>query len=212
MTLRHCLTLLTALLLVGCHGKFKAAAPSISAVKVKVVASGGPRVELGKVDDGGLVGLVVNVVQEVKAEELRRRIERAVHIPDVKDSLHRGIATSLGDGPPFAYTRDTSAQALLQLDIRRYGMVVPQLGAPGSFDFIAKLKIYNRQSERIYKKRLRCRTGVGDPSATSVVLGAVNNVRQVKKMSDEEINQVFVDVAHYCGERFVLKMRKHASP
>ena len=89
-------------------------------------------------------------------------------------------------------------------------MDVPYLGATGSFTYTARARIYTADGERVYRKRLTCSTDVGDPSTAAVVFSAVNNVKQLKEMTDTEIDQTFADVARYCGTKFVTKIRKHA--
>lgn len=198
------------LTLTACHAKFKKYAPTLGSVKVQVLTTGGPFVELGKVDNsnGSLVGGIVNVVQTVKSADLVPRIEAAVQVPQVNGALQDGLITTLGSGPPFGSAPD--AAPLLQLEVESYGLYVPYLGAPGQFTYTALATVYTGDGKRIYHHRLTCSTGVGDPSTAAVVLGTVNNVRQIDKMTDPEINQAFVDTARWCGQLFVTQMRKHA--
>ena len=193
----------------GCHSRFREAAPHIETVQVRVNTSGGPEVQLGMMDEGGLVGLVVNVVQAVKAADQTDRLRKAVRPEAVEQAVMDGMGNTL-DGNPFRFASQGEADAVLDMDVRRYGMYVPYLGAPGSFDFVGKLTLYDRDSRRIYGKRLRCRVGVGVPYIPELMFRTVNNVRRLKEMSDEEINKVFVDVSYYCGSVFVDKLRKHA--
>ena len=51
---------------------------------------------------------------------------------------------------------------------------------------------------------------MGDPNLAAVVLGAVNNAKQLDTLSDADINAIFVDTARWCGSRYVLTMRQHA--
>jgi hypothetical protein len=99
----------------------------------------------------------------------------------------------------------------MQLDVRRYGMVVPYLGAPGEFEYLVRVRLYDETGRRVYRTHLRCTAGVGSPGATSVVLGAVNNVKQLDAMSDQQVSDTFADVAYWCGQQLVMKMRRHAS-
>jgi hypothetical protein len=193
----------------GCHARFKAAVPNINTVQLRVHTSVGPQVRLGKTDAGGVIGAVINIVQEVRSVDQTRRLRQAIRPEAVEDAVLEGMSASL-DGHPFSFSAGGNADALLDMDVRRYGLYVAHIGAPGTFDFIGKLKIYDKDSQRIYAKRLRCRVWAGDPTAPAIVFRAVNNVRTLKAMSDEDINNTFADVANYCGQRFVMKMRKHA--
>jgi hypothetical protein len=206
------LLLAFALALSGCHAKFKKHAAEVGQARVQVVVSGGPEVMLGRADVGstGIVGAVVNVAQAVNEVELSRRIGGAVDVPAVAVSLESGIGEVLGGGPPFAYTNDPAAPGLLELELLSYGLYAPYLGAPGSFTFEARARVYLPDGDRIYSKRLTCTAGVGDPELAAVALGFVNNTRQVQEMTDAEINDVFQAVAQGCGNQFVVKMRKHA--
>ena len=91
-----------------------------------------------------------------------------------------------------------------------YGLYVPYIGAPGEFTYTVRARMYRDNGERVYKKTLTCEVGAGSPGAGEMVLGVVNNIRELEEMTDAEINQAFADMAHYCGVRFVTKMRKHA--
>ena len=207
-----------AILIGGCHARFKKLAPTIDAVHTQILVTTGPNVELGHIAMGssdpeanallGVVNAAVNIAQEVQEVDLTTRIAGAVHPADIASSLDQGLAETLGSGPPFAY--DGEAGALLQLEIIDYGMYVPSLGAPGTFTFTARARVYTADGKKAYRNVESCSTGVGDPEAGAVVLGVVNNVKQLKEMSDEQINETFAAVARYCGSKFVTKIRKHA--
>lgn len=201
---------LLLVLLTGCHAKFKKYAPTLGEVKIQVVNTGGPYVQLGKVytEQPNLLADVVNVVQDVRSLGLTDRIARAVQVASVNEALAAGYVETMGSGPPFGTSPD--AKALLQLEVESYGMYVPYLGAPGEFTYTARAVVYKADGERIYRKRLTCTAGVGDPNLAAVVLGAVNNAKQLEQLTDEQINAIFVDTARWCGSRFVLKMRQHA--
>ncbi len=201
---------LLILLLTGCHAKFKKYASTLGTVRVQVVNTGGPYVELGKVysQQPNLLTDVVNIVQEVRSLDLTNRIAAAVQVAAVNDALAAGYIETMGGGPPFGTSPES--QALLQLEVESYGMYVPYLGAPGQFTYTARAVVYKADGERIYRKRLTCSAGVGDPNLAAVVLGAVNNAKQLDTLSDADINAIFVDTARWCGSRFVLTMRQHA--
>jgi len=211
-------TLMLPVLLVGCHAKFKKNAPLIDQVRVEALTVGGPNVELGKVyvdaeEAGGLAalaGVAVNISQEIKEVNQEVRIAGAVNTDDIQDGLESGLVEALGEGPPFGSTEDSAHGDLLQLEIMQYGVHVPYLGAQASFTFDARARIYRGDGDRVYKKRMTCTGSLGDPNTVAVVFGTVNNVKALKEMSDAELNDAFIGMARYCGERFVLKMRKHA--
>lgn len=203
-------------LLLGCHAKFKREAPGLGAVRTQVVTVGGPYVELGHVGvetDNALVAaaaLVVNVAQEVQGMDLAGRIAGAVDVAAINRAFNDGVAQTLQSGPPFAYTEDPNAPATMQIEVLSYGMFVPYLGAPGVFTYDLRVRIYKRDGERVYKTRHSCEIGAGTPGIPEVVLGVVNNVREVKDMSDAEIQQSFSTLAAWCGQTFVARMRRHA--
>ena len=45
----------------------------------------------------------------------------------------------------------------------------------------------------------------------SVATGTVDNVKQLERMTDAEIQQVFEGAARSCGRELVVRVRKHAS-
>lgn len=210
----HRSALLAALVLPACHAKFKNAAPGIDAVRVQVVTKGGPEAQLGMVPawtDNDLVNAAIvatNVTQAVKSVDQERRIGAAVDVEDINTEFYYGIEETL-TGAPFDLTEDERA-ALLQLELLEYGLFVPYLGAPGRFEYTFRARLYTPDGDRVYRKRMSCDTGVGDPAASARVLGFVNNVKQVERMTDDEINDAFAAVARYCGQQFVVKMRKNA--
>jgi hypothetical protein len=202
------------LLLTGCHAKFKKEAPTLGEVRAQIVVTGEPYVELGKLSVGGdgviaAAAAVVNVVQEVKEVDQTKRIARAVKVDDVNEEFRTALADTLGDGPPFAYTTDKDAH-LLQLEVLSYGLEVPSLGAAGVFTYDLRARIYKKNGDRVYSARTSCTTAAGNPSTMEQVLGVVNNVKNLKEMSNAEINEAFKSVARWCGQDFVTKMRRHA--
>jgi hypothetical protein len=206
---------------IGCHAKFKRAAPYIDDINVQVITTGGPYVQLGQVwsspDSGNpnvnLVGEIaaaaINITQEIRSIDQTDRIYNAVDIHDVNASMTAGLAETLGGGPPFGYT-EGDADATLQIEVLSYGINVPYLGAPGEFTYSARARMFDVAGQQVYRKNLTCTVGLGDPAAAAMVFGTVNNVRQLNEMSDAEINDAFRNAAAYCGQRFVLKMRQHA--
>lgn len=206
---------LSLLALAGCHAKFKKEAPTLGAVRVQVLMTGGPEVNLGKMynydnDAAALVSTVVNTVQAVKEIDQTKRIAQAVQIDRVNEAMKQGLGQTLAGGPPFAYTDQENAPALLQLEVMSYGLSVPWLGAPGEFTYDIRARIYKANGDRVYRARMECTVGAGDPDAAAVVLGVVNNVKQLKEMSDAQIQETFEVTANWCGQQWVRKMRKHA--
>ncbi len=206
------------LLLPGCHAKFKKHASSLGEVRVQTVLTGGPYVNLGKMhthsDDPALLQVaaaVVNTVQVVNEIDQTQRIYDAVHVSEVNRALETGLAQTLQDGPPFAYTDAGDAPALLQVEVQSYGLNVPWLGAPGEFTYSLRLRIYDSTGDRVYNAWHTCEAGAGTPSAPEVVLSVVNNVRQLNEMSNADIHAAFETIAFWCGQEVVLKMRRHAS-
>ncbi len=183
----------------GCHARFKKAAPTIDDINVQVITTGGPYVELGKVwgtpeTNNPTVNLLmdvaavaVNVSQEIKAIDQTTRIYNAVNIDDVNRSMTAGLGQTLGSGPPFAYSGGSDTDATLQLEVLSYGLYVPYLGAPGEFTYTVRARMYRGNGERVYKTNLTCEVGAGDPEAGEMVLGIVNNIRELNEMTDEEI-------------------------
>ena len=194
----------------GCHAKFAKVAPELDTSTLSIQFNGPPMVSLGSSSDEGLIGAISNTVQAVRSMDQTARIQQAIQPDDVQAALRSGIANGLKDGIPFTIVEDESADAIARINVRRYGMFVDNIGDPGRFDFVAKLRVYGKDRKRVYGKRLRCSAGVGSPNMAAEILQVVNNVKQLKSMSDEQINQTFVDIAAYCGSLFTLKMQRHA--
>ena len=194
----------------GCHAKFAKVAPELDTSTLTFQFNGPPVVSLGTTSDDGLIGAIANTVQSVRSADQSLRIQQAIQPEDVEAALHAGVTRGLSNGKPFRIVDEDSADAISRINVRRYGMFVDNIGDPGRFDFVAKLRVYGKDRRRVYGKRLRCSAGVGSPDLGAQVLQVVNNVKQLKSMSDEQINQTFVDIAAYCGSRFTQKMQKHS--
>jgi len=192
----------------GCHAKFKKEAPTLGAVSTQAFVTGHPYAHLGRMYGADIASDVVNVVQAVREVDQATRIAQAVDLPMVNQALVDGFAEALGSGPPFAY--DPGSGNVLQLEVDDYGLYVPYLGAPGEFTYLIRVRIYKADGDRVYKSRVKCTAGVGNPTATSVALDAVNNVKQLKTMTDGEVNVAFQDIAYWCGQEMVRKIRRHA--
>jgi hypothetical protein len=209
------LLLLACSLLLGCHAKFRGAAPGLDLVRLQVVTTGEVSADLGGIagwtdsDLANAAMLAANLVQQARAMDQAARIAQAVDVEDINTALYRGIDETLADGPPFALTSREDSP-LLQLELREYGLHVPYIGAPGRFTYTVRARLFDTDGQRVYRTRLRCDTGVGDPRATSQILGISNAVKQLKFMSDAQISESFAAVARYCGQRLVVRMRRHA--
>lgn len=213
--------------LMGCHGKFKREVGSVSDVKLQIVTGSGPDATLGRavyfgdptpesdeeavVDAVGVAATtVLNVVQAVKEAEIRDRIAQAVDIRLTNSAMLAGVADTLGGGPPFAAVGQNESGNLLQFEVLDWGLEVPALGAQGSFTYTVRARLYKESGERIYSSRMTCQIAAGAPGATAQALMLVNNARQVKEMSDEDLQAAFDAMASYCGSVFVSRMRRHA--
>lgn len=195
---------------VGCHAKFKKNASSLGEVRPQILLTTGPTVQLGHLHDDSIVAAVVNVVQEVKGVKVARRLADAVDIEAVNTAFGDSLVDVLKGGPPFG-TTDREDASVLQVEIVRYGLFVPALGAPGEFDYQIRVRIYRPDGERVYSTSQTCATGAGDPGVVSEALWVVDNVKELEEMSDAQITDAFAATAAFCGSELVRRMRKHAS-
>ncbi len=211
----------------GCHAKFKREVRTIDDAQLTILTQAGASASLGRAAYVGdptpeskeertanLVGAVAtgvfNTVQAVKEIDIMRRINQTVDIEKVNSAMLASLAASLGDGPPFAAVPSGRSENLLQLEVIRWGLQVPAVGVPGSFDYEVRARMYKGDGERIYSSRLTCQIQAGTPNVASEALLLVNNAKQVKQMSDEELQSAFEAMASYCGGVFVARMRRHA--
>lgn len=208
--------LVTLLLLgTGCHAKFKKHASSLGAVRPQVIHLSGPTVSLGTLDvdeevpGEAVLERVAGVAQNVRAQRLADRLARAIDVDTVDASLVVALDESLGQGPPFALTDDPAAP-LLQIELLNYGLNVPHMGEQGWFEFNVRARIYLADGKRVYTTYQTCSVPAGQPSATSRVLGTVDNVRQIQRMTDAQITQAFATAAEACGVELTRRIRRHA--
>lgn len=201
----------------ACHPRYKHAAPTLGAVRVQTLGSGTPYVNLGKVyadqrdaPVAQIAAAVINTVQVVKEIDRTERIAGAVRTGEVKRALAAGLQEAMGDGPPFAITEDGAVGNVFQIEVLSYGLDVPWLGAPGSFNYDLRLRIYQADGRRVYAGRHQCDARVGNPTAAEQVLSVVDNVSNLDAMSDDEISGAFETIAFWCGEQIVAKLRRQA--
>jgi hypothetical protein len=157
-----------------------------------------------------MVAAAINIAQTIQEVETGREFAERVDPGPMQAALEQGMLDTIREGPPFALGLDPQIGNVLQIEVLSYGLFVPYLGAPGQFTYEVRARIYDANGERVYSSSLECDTAAGDPSAVAVVTGTVNNIRQLRNMSDEELQRAFDDVAYYCGTWFATRMRKHA--
>ena len=216
---------LLLLALLGCHAKFKRNAPDLHQVRVQIVMSGPPYVTLGRLDSDAYVPpgsyvpaelkmaaeAAVDVVQTVNEVDLAEDLARRVDPAQLSQTMTQGLLETIQNGPPFELTTDPQVKHTLQIEVKSYGLTVPHLGAPGQFTFDVEARLYRGDTgKRVYSTSLSCDSAAGDPDAAEVAFSAVNNVEELKEMSDEQLQGAFNDMAYYCGKHFATRMRKHA--
>lgn len=199
----------TLLLSAGCHQRFKKYVADIGDVRPEVTALGGPRVVLGGSEGEGLVAAAVNVAQAVRSIDASKRLADAVDVERVNSAFAEGLVQALGSGPPFGSTPDPKA-SVLQVEVTSYGLEAPVMGLAGTFNYDLHVSIYMVGGKKVYNARHGCNVPFGDASTLSQALGTVNNIKQLREMSDEEVQAVFEGAARACGQQLVLKMRRHA--
>lgn len=201
---------LVVALLGGCHARFKKYVGSIDSVRPEVIVTTGPSVALGGVGDDSLVGDVVNVVQAVRSIDAAQHLSEVVDIQGVNQRFTEGLHDAIGSGPPFPVS-DSPQAALLQVEVVDYGLKSPMMGVAGVFNYDLHLEIYLPGGKKVYNAHQSCSVGFGDASALSQAIGTVNNVKQLKDMSDREVQKTFENAAALCGQQVAMKIRKHAS-
>ena len=193
----------------GCHARFKKHAASLGDVQPQVIVTSGPQAALG---GGGsdVVGIVVGAVQVARATSAADRLS-SVDVEPVNEAFVAGLQDALRAGPPFGLTDEQSAP-VLQLEVVSWGMEAPVAGMPGALTYDLKVSIYDTDGKKVYKARQGCSVGFGDAAPVSVALGTVDNVKQLNKMTNAELQATFEASAQTCGQELAMRMRKHASP
>jgi hypothetical protein len=154
---------------------------------------------------------VVDVVQTINEFGLADDLASRVDPEQMSQTMTQGLLETIQNGPPFELTTDPQVKHTLQIEVTSYGLTVPHLGAPGQFTFDVQARLYRGDTgKRVYSTSLSCDSAAGDPDAAEVVFNAVNNVREIDEMSDEQLQAAFNDMAYYCGTYFATQMRKHA--
>lgn len=206
--MRTTLLVLALLLLGGCNARFKKAIATMDDVKSEAYTRTRPNVQLGMLYGNDVVSAVVNTAQAVGSIAVERRIEKAVDPRHVAGALQAGLGDGLGSGPPFRLSQRPKADGLVEMSVLDWGMSVPHLGSPGVFYYRVRARVYVPSGRRIYHRRVTCSTGVGAPREVSMVLGTVNNVKQIREMSDDQIEHAFEVTAHWCGTVIAQRMRR----
>ena len=212
------------LAVLGCHATFHKNAPDLHQVRVQVTMSGEPDVDLGKFDQqnqgpvsrtpqaGNMMEAQAMDAEQTATEmDLERALAHRVAPHPLTEKMTQGLLDTMQNGPPFALTTDPQVKSTLQIDVTSYGLSVPYIGAPGEFVFDVRARLTRGDNGKVvYSTSLRCDTEAGDPMASARALDAVDHVREIQRMSDEEHQAAFNDMAYYCGTYFATRMRKHA--
>ena len=212
------------LALFGCHAALHKEARDLHQVRVQVTVSGEPDVDLGKFDqqNQGPVSRVpssgnamdaqaMNAEQTADEIDLERALAHRVATPPLTEKMTQGMLDTMKSGLPFELTTDPTVKHTLQIDVTSYGLSVPYIGAAGEFVFDVRARLTRGDTGKVvYSTSLRCDTQAGDPAASAVAIEAVDHVREIERMSDEELQGAFNDMAYYCGTVFAKRMQKHA--
>lgn len=209
MRSRSALLVLAVLLGAGCHQRFKRHVADIGDVRPEVLTTGGPLVWLGGTQGDSLLAAAVNVSQAVRSGDAAKRLADAVDVERVNSAFASSLIETLGAGPPFGTTPDKSA-SVLQVEVTNYGLTAPAMGIAGTFHYSLSVSIFMAGGKKVYRSSLTCEVPFGEASTLSQVLGTVNNSKQLREMSDEEIQAAFEGAAIGCGQQLVMKMRQHA--
>ena len=213
------------LALLGCHAAFRKEAAELHQVRVQVTMSGEPDVDLGKFDqqNQGPVSRVpqnsenMMDAQAMDAEQTADEVEIEAHLAQrvapqpLSEKMTQGLLDTMQSGPPFALTANPQVKNTLQIDVTSYGLSVPYMGAPGEFVFDVRARLTRGDTGKLlYSTTLRCDTEAGDPAASAVALDAVDHLREIERMSNDELQTAFNEMAYYCGTYFAKRMQKHA--
>ncbi len=195
--------------LAGCHARFRRHVDDIDAVRPQVLVTSGPYAVLGGASSSDLVGAAVGVVQGVRGLDAADRIAGAVDLERVNDAFTKGLVDTLGDGPPFPVGVGGGA-ALLQVQVVGYGLDAPVMGQPGMLTYNVDVSILLPSGKKVYANAEQCSVPFGDPKGVAVATGTVDNVKQLERMSDAEIQASFEAAAALCGQTVVTELRRHA--
>ncbi len=210
------LSALLSTLLTGCHAKFRSAAPGIDAVRVQVINTGGPVVDLGRIgspsDDllSNLAATAFNAAQGMKEVNLTDHIGRSVRPESIEQGIERGIAQELGAGPPFSVRMHGKTDTLLQIETLSYGIRQNIFGGQGRFRYQLRARVYLESGEQVYKKRVRCKVKLSGPDAPAIARGSLGSLSQLGSLAPPQVDTVFAEVAEHCGGVVAEKLRKHA--
>ena len=199
------------LFLLGCHAKLQQAAPSIGALHTQVQTTGGPWVDLGQVpEEAGIVGDVITGLQVAKAVRLSQRLQDAMDGSSHEEALHEGVLRALGEGALLGFTANTEAVASLELEVRAYGLYVKNIGQDGVFTYKTRVRMWGPSGERLYRKRLLCTADIREVLGREDTRRPIQHAKEIDRLSDSEIQAIYLDLARSCGEQVVHQMRAHA--
>jgi len=202
--------LILVALLSGCHARFRAVAPSLTGVRAQAFTSVPPHVMLGQLRQPDLLTTAVNAYQGFQEERVAARLRDVVDVAGVNEVLVKGCAEALGDGPPFPYSDAPDAPATVQIEVVNYGLEVPEIGYRGTFNYDLRVRMYLDNGRQIYRSRIGCSSAAGAPPEIASALGVVNNVGQIGRMTDAQIQGAFEKVAEWCAWEVVRKLRRDA--
>ena len=189
----------------GCHAALNKSAADLHEVRVQVTMSGEPDVDLGNFDQNNkgpvsqtpssanaMDAQAMNAERTADEVDLERALAHRVATPPLTERMTQGMLDTMKSGVPFELTTDPSVKHTLQIDVTSYGLHVPYMGAPGEFVFDVKARLTRGDTGKVvYSTSLRCDTEAGDPAASAVAIEAVDHMREIERMSDEELQGAF---------------------
>jgi hypothetical protein len=214
---RLLLVLLLALATTGCHARLRAAAPGIESIVAETSARDRPFVSLGYgnspflqwMSAGGvnqqfaIADVVVQIVEAVHEAKLKPHISDAVAVAELAPTLREHLVEEFDDSELFTHGPSESP-AVLQVEIRRFGMWVPRVGGRGEFQVVARSRLLSAEGKRPYQGRAVC--GFHDPELTG------NSAKVLQSMDPDQVHEGVLRAAEACGATVVQKLVRAATP
>lgn len=187
----------------ACHPRLKRAAPTLDAVAITLRNDNPPQLSFGDLDVGGpmATGYAWQVLTSKAA--LTALLDERVDRERMGAAFAFGVREALGPGPPFAAV--DQADAVLELEITRWGLEVNGFPLPASLDLRVRVTGVHG-GRRFYRDRFRCLGNAGTVRWVESAISAGGRAR----IPTSVVQDTFDAGAYSCGRVLAARIRNQA--
>ena len=183
--------------------------PKVESTHVITYANTYPVVNIGESRQEGAVGQLAGAASFGLTIELQQRLQKVVDVEGVatlvSDSFTQELTPSFG----FSYEDEPQdADTRIVIDIEAFGFEASSIESPLYYFVEADVSmVYNPENKLIWEYSTTLRQPINENHFFGGAVGSATNIGAVAGLTDDEIVEVFNDLATYAGAELVHQMR-----